>query len=218
MRNKRLPKRVGWISLGVVACAAVFCFATNLAVLNSADGRVFSSTDSVPHEPVALVLGSAATINGRVNPFFQRRMVAAAALYQAGKVDKLLVSGDNGTKSYDEPTAMRDALVQRGVPLSAIVLDYAGFRTLDSVIRARKIFGVDHCTIVTDDFHLPRALYLAAETHLDAVGFQTNPLDRSASPWTYVREVGARSLTWIDMHVTDRQPRFLGPREPIARP
>ena len=131
------------------------------------------------------------------------------------RIGKVLVSGDHGTVDYDEPTAMRDALVKLGVPSNAIYLDYAGFRTLDSIVRAHKVFGLDRCTIVTDGFHLPRALYLASENHLEAVGYQTDPIDRSISPWTYVREVGARSLTWIDIHVTNRQPRFLGHRESI---
>jgi SanA protein len=184
-------------------------------LLNNAEGKVFATTDSVPKEPVGLVLGAAATINGYVNPFFAHRIDAAAALYKAGKVQKLLVSGDNGTVDYDEPTAMRDALVRRGVPEKDIVLDYAGFRTLDSIVRAHEIFGVDHCTIITDDFHLPRALYIAGERHLDAIGFQSEPVDRRLSPATYVRELGARSLTWVDMHITNRGPKFLGKKEPI---
>ena len=213
MRNKRRWKRIGLTLVVVVASTALFFFATNRAVLNNAEGRVYPSTDSIPIEPVGLVLGSAPKINGYDNPFFTRRMVAAAELYRAGKVKKLLASGDNGTVQYDEPTAMRDALVRLGVPPEAIVLDYAGFRTLDSIVRARQIFGVDRCTIVTDDFHLPRALYIAAKRNVDAVGFQTDPLPRGVSPWTYVREVGARTLTWVDMHLTNRRPRFLGRRE-----
>jgi SanA protein len=152
---------------------------------------------------------------GNPNPFFVRRMDAAASLYKAGKVRKLLVSGDNGRVQYDEPAAMRAALLARGVPEQDIVVDDAGFRTLDSIVRAREIFGVTRCTIVTDDFHLPRALYIASERHVDAVGFQTTPLDRRLAPWTFVPEVGARSLVWIDLHVINRQPRFLGRPEPI---
>jgi SanA protein len=203
------------MTTGALTLVIVFCVLTNEEVLGSADGRLFTSAETVPHEPVGLVLGTSPRLNGGVNPFFLKRIVAATALYKAGKVDKLLVSGDHGTKEYDEPSAMRDALIARGVPSKAIVLDYAGFRTLDSIIRARRIFGVAHCTIVTDDFHLPRALYLAAQSDLDAIGFQTEPLNRNENTWTYVREVGARSLTWIDIHVINRQPRFLGPREPI---
>jgi SanA protein len=215
MRVKRWVKRIAIAFVAVMATACFFCFATNRAVLGSADGKIYTNTGSIPAEPVALVLGCAPIINGNANAFFWRRMTAAAALYKAGKVRKLLVSGDNGTVAYDEPTAMRDALVKLGIPEKSIVLDYAGFRTLDSIIRAREIFGVSRCTIVTDDFHLPRALFIAGERHINAVGFQTQPVDRRISPMTYVREVGARSLAWLDMHVIVRQPRFLGKREPI---
>lgn len=142
-------------------------------------------------------------------------MNAAAAIYMAGKTKKILVSGDNGTPFYDEPTAMREALVKRGIPKEDIALDYAGFRTLDSVIRAHKVFGVDKCVIVTDDFHLPRALFAAEEEGIDAVGFQTDPLPMSVSPQTYLREVAARSMMWVDVQVLNRQPKFLGPKESI---
>jgi len=206
---------MGWISAGLFVGLGLLGYATNRSVLNNAEGKIYTSANDVPNEPVALVLGTAPIFHGAVNPFFTRRMSAAAELYRAGKVKKILVSGDNGTVAYDEPTAMRDSLMKLGVPEKDIVLDYAGFRTLDSVVRAQKVFRVNQCTIVTDDFHLPRALYLAHETGIDAVGFQTAPLPRSVSPWTYVREVGARTLTWVDVHVINRQPRFLGRSEPI---
>jgi SanA protein len=213
-KKRRLPKFV-IIPIALLASAGLFCYGTNRAVLNNSEGKVFSSPETVPNEPVALVLGAAPYINGFKNPFFWLRINAAADLYRARKVAKILVSGDNGTKIYDEPTAMRDALVAQGVPTSAVVLDYAGFRTLDSVVRAHEIFGVTKCTIVTDDFHLPRALYIASERGLDAIGYQSAPVDRRYSTWTYTREVGARSLTWLDIHLSNRQPRFLGRKEPI---
>lgn len=218
MRAMRIVKRVAIVAVAVLLSTILFCFASNRVVLGSAEGKIFSNTSEVPFEPfepIGLVLGSAPVINGFSNPFFVNRMAAAADLYKAGKVRKLLVSGDNGAVNYDEPTAMRDALVKLGVPSADIALDYAGFRTLDSIVRAHEIFGVDRCTIVTDDFHLPRALYIASERHLDAVGYQSRSVNRNFSPMTYVREVGARSLTWIDMNVINRQPRFLGRREPI---
>jgi SanA protein len=215
MTKKRRWKRVGWLLVGIIATASLFGFSTNRAILGSSEGRIHTDLASVPEEPVGLVLGTSPRIAGRKNLFFERRMDAAAELYRAGKVHKLLVSGDNGTRYYDEPTAMRDALLERGVPAKDVVLDYAGFRTLDSVVRARLVFGVTRCTIVTDDFHLPRALYIAQERGLEAVGYQTRPLDRRFSPWTFVREVGARALVWIDLHIVDRQPKFSGPPEPI---
>lgn len=215
MPKLRRLKRIARLSFALLAGVGLFCYITNREVLDNADGKIYSSTKIVPTEPVALVLGTAPYINGFKNPFFWQRIDAAASLYRAGKIATILVSGDNGTKAYDEPTAMRDALVAKGVPLSSVVLDFAGFRTLDSIVRAHEIFGVTKCTIVTDDFHLPRALYIASERGLDAIGYQSEPVDRHYSTWTYTREIGARSLTWLDMHLTNRQPRFLGRKEPI---
>lgn len=214
--KKGWHKRLGLAVLGAVGGALLFGWATNRAVLTNSEGKIYADVHEIPSEPVGLVLGTAATLGGYKNPFFERRMDAAATLYKAGKVKKLLVSGDNGSKKYDEPTAMQQALTVRGIPAKDVVLDYAGFRTLDSVVRAREIFGVDHVTIVTDDFHLPRALYIATEKNLHAVGFQTAPLPRHIAPWTYAREVGARSLVWLDLHILNRQPKFLGPREPMS--
>lgn len=208
-------KKASWWFCGLLCGALLFAWASNRAVLDGTSGRVFTSLSAIPNEPVALVLGTSPRFAGRKNLFFERRMDAAAGLYRAGKVRKVLASGDNATAFYDEPTAMRKALVARGVPEGDIVLDYAGFRTLDSVVRARTVFGLSRCTIVTDDFHLPRALYIAQERGLQAVGYQTTPLPREVSPRTYAREVGARSLVWLDLHVLDRQPKFPGPPEPI---
>ncbi len=209
---RKKGRRLRWIVAGSLILILGFVWRTNQTVLASAEGRIYPNANEVPEEPVALVLGTAPTFNGNRNPFFERRMDAAASLYQAHKVAKLLVSGDNHARNYDEPSAMRDGLIARGVPLKDITLDYAGFRTLDSLVRAKKVFGVDRCVIVTDDFHLPRALYIADNEGVSAVGYQTTPLPRSISPWTYVREVGSRSLVWLDLHVWNRQPKFLGPR------
>ncbi|CAN5375296.1 vancomycin high temperature exclusion protein [soil metagenome] len=214
--TKRRWRRAGWIALGLAMGAFGFALLSNRVVLGSAEGRVYTDLGAVPFAPVGLVLGTSPSFGKGRNPFFERRMDAAAALYRAGKVRKLLVSGDKGTPYYDEPTAMRKALFARGVPKADIVLDYAGFRTLDSVVRARTVFGLRRCTIVTDDFHLPRALYIAQERGLEAVGYQTAPLPHEIAPRTYVRELGARSLVWIDLHVLVRQPKFSGPPEPIS--
>ncbi|MBX7135193.1 MAG: YdcF family protein [Fimbriimonadaceae bacterium] len=202
-----------WLA-GVSFVALAGLITVNQVVLSSTAGRIYTSTDLVPSRPVALVLGTSPTVAGRKNLFFERRMDAAAKLYRSGKVKAILVSGDNGSVYYDEPGAMQKALVQRGVPTSAITQDHAGFRTLDSVLRAKRVFGVKAVTLVTDDFHLPRALFIARHEGLDAVGFQTKPLPPSVSPKTYVREVGSRALMFVDLYVLKREPKFGGP--PIA--
>jgi vancomycin permeability regulator SanA len=127
------------------------------------------SASSVPYEPVAIVFGAGAP-NGHPTPYLSRRLDVALDLYRRGKVTVILVTGDNSHPDYDEPTAMRKYLVDRGVPASRIVRDFAGFDTWASCVRAKKIFGVDHATLVTQDFHLPRALMLCRSAGIDAYG------------------------------------------------
>lgn len=201
--------------VGTPATLGLFVLGTNGAVLSNASGKIYTSAEKVPAMPVALVLGTSPKFQGHKNLFFERRMDAAAQLYKARKVGKLLVSGDNGTRYYDEPTAMKKALLDRGVAEKDIALDYAGFRTLDSVVRAHRVFGIDKCIIVTDDFHLPRALYVAENENLHAIGFQTQPIDHDYSPNTYRREVFSRSLAWLELHVLNTQPKFLGKKETL---
>ena len=144
----------------------------DVACSNAAFGRIFNSAESVRTNNVGLVLGTAKkTARGNPNLHFNQRIEAAAALFKSGKVRHLLVSGDNSVKNYDEPTDMREALVAAGVPQEAITCDYAGFRTLDSVVRANSVFGLKKFTIVTEEFHCPRALWIAQQHGLDAAAF-----------------------------------------------
>lgn len=124
---------------------------------------------SVPYEPVAIVFGAGAP-DGQPTPYLVRRLNVALDLYQRGKVTVILVTGDNSHPGYDEPTVMRDYLVHRGVPTARIVRDFAGFDTWASCARAKKIFGVDHATLVTQDFHMPRALLLCRAAGIDGYG------------------------------------------------
>ena len=149
------------------------------------------------------------------NPFFEGRMDAAAKLYREGKVRHLLVSGDNHRKEYDEPTAMRDALMERGIPQEAITLDYAGFRTLDSVVRARSVFGLQSVTIVTDRFHQPRSLFLAKAHGLQAVGYCSRDVPFKWAKKTLAREVVSRVKACLDVYVLHTKPRFYGQKEQI---
>jgi SanA protein len=183
----------------------------------AAKDHVFRSVDSVPGKDVALVLGTSKTLrSGKPNLHFKHRMDAAAALYRAGKVQHLLVSGDNHIKSYDEPTDMRDALVAAGVPANAITCDYAGFRTLDSVMRAQSVFGLTNFLIVTEEFHCPRAVWIARRHGLEAVAFAAP--DVPMASWSVrvkAREYLARVLCAADLYLLNRSPKFPGPPEPI---
>jgi SanA protein len=213
---------VAGLLLAILATAPTFV--ANRICKKAAAGRVFTSVESVPSNNVGLVLGtSKLTKHGKPNLHFNQRIAAAAALYRAGKVHHLLVSGDNHTASYDEPTDMRNALMAAGVPTDAITCDYAGFRTLDSVVRAKEIFGLSQCTIISEDFHCPRAVWIARQHGLDAIAFAAP--DVSLKSWSLradVREQLARSWCAVDLYVLHRDPKFLGQKEPIllssARP
>ena len=160
----------------------------------AAKGRIYRLTESVPTNDVALVLGTGkVTRQGRPNLHFTQRITAAVVLYRSGKVGHLLVSGDNHVKGYDEPTDMREALIAAGVPPKAITCDYAGFRTLDSVMRAQSVFGLTRFTIVTEEFHCPRALWIARRHGLDVVAFAAPDLSARWSARVKAREVLARA-------------------------
>lgn len=218
--SSRLRKhRRRWLALGcgVALLAAVAVFAANRACEHAANGLIYRSLETVPQNEVALVLGtSKMTARGSTNLHFNQRIGAAAALYRSGKVRHLLVSGDNHVAGYDEPTDMRDALVAAGVPAAVITRDYAGFRTLDSVVRARQVFGLTRFTIVTEEFHCARALWIARQHGLDAVAFAAP--DVSSARWSLrvkAREIFARAWCGVDLYVFHRRPHFPGPPEPI---
>lgn len=183
----------------------------------AAKGRLFRSVETIPANDVGLVLGTAMTTKrGNPNLHFKQRIEAAAALYRAGKVRHLLVSGDNHVVGYDEPTDMRDALIAAGVPDSAITRDYAGFRTLDSVVRAKEVFGLTRCTIITEEFHCPRALWISQRHGLSAVAFAAPDLSARWSARVKAREYLARAWCALDLYVLHREPKFPGPNEPIS--
>lgn len=212
-----------WLFRFLVVGAAAFVVVVglilwaHLACQRAASGRLFHSVESVPANDVGLVLGTAPTTSqGNPNLHFQQRIATAARLFHSGKVHHLLVSGDNHRASYDEPTNMRNALAALGVPTNAITCDYAGFRTLDSVVRANSVFGLTNLTIVTEAFHCPRALWIAQQRGLNAVAFAAP--DVLSRRWTLrvkAREVLARVLCGFDLYVLRTQPKFPGPPELI---
>jgi SanA protein len=208
-------RRILWTGLILFVLGVVFVTGANFWIVQRARKAVVSQVDKLPENDVALVLGTAPNVGKWRNLFFEARMDAAARLYHEGKARHLLVSGDNGRKEYDEPTWMREALVARGVPESAITLDYAGFRTLDSMARAKAVFGLQRCTIVTDDFHQARAIFLARAHGLEAVGFRAKPVPLRWSMRTRVREIASRAAACLDVYVLRTKPRFYGPRVEI---
>ncbi|MEU6155259.1 ElyC/SanA/YdcF family protein [Actinosynnema sp. NPDC047251] len=181
-------------------------------VLTSSAAHRYTAED-VPQAPVALVLG-AGLRDGRPTPFLAGRLDVAADLYRRGKVKVLLVSGDNSRQDYDEPSAMRAYLVGHGVPDRVIVADYAGLDTWDSCTRARRIFGVERATVVTQEFHLPRAVALCREAGLEAFGVGHDTWQwTTTTAYGYAREAFASGKAMWDSLVVRRDPTFLGPLE-----
>ncbi|MEK0445628.1 MAG: hypothetical protein RLZZ399_949 [Verrucomicrobiota bacterium] len=175
-------------------------------------GRSFllQSPQAIPPQSVGLVLGTSPGRGKSPNPFFEGRMKTAAQLYHSGHLYHLVLSGDNRRADYNEPFAMRDALRHLGVPDSAITLDYAGLRTLDSVVRANRVFALKKPVIVTDDFHQARALFLARAWGYEAVGFASAPVPWRRSYKTRIREWASRIRACLDVYILGTQPRFLG--------
>ena len=170
----------------------------------------------VPEQHIAVVFGAGLWRDGSPTPVLRDRVATAAGLYFDGKVKKILMSGDNTTQHYDEPGAMREYALSLGVPDEAIVLDYAGSRTYDTCYRARHIFGVHQATLVTQNFHLPRAIYTCNALGISAVGVPANTRQYRKSSLFYwsVREVFASLVAMSDVHITKPLP-VLGEPEPI---
>lgn len=210
-RTKILLKR-GAISMSVFMILVIaFTDYANIRVEAAVSDRIYVDVESVPHNRVALLLGTNPLNRwGRPNSYFTNRINTAAELFHAGKVDFIIASGDNHTKLYDEPTAMRDSLMAHGVPEGRIILDFAGFRTLDSVVRAKEIFGCDSLTVISQADHNARALYIAESNGIEAVAVSA-PL--RAGRWVRfrltLREWLARDKMMLDLWF-GKQPHFLG--------
>lgn len=188
-----------------------------ITIYTASKGRVFDETniEEAPHCRAAVVMGCRKILaHGYMNLYFIRRMTAAVELYESGKVDYLIVSGDNHTVGYDEATDMKDFLVEAGIPAERIVCDYAGFRTLDSVVRANKVFGVDSFYVISQEDHLRRAIFTARGFGCDAYGYVAKDVNVRYSIMTRVREQFAKVSAVLDV-VIRRRPKFLGPHEPL---
>jgi vancomycin permeability regulator SanA len=217
MRIRRWLRRTAYtlavLTAGGVQAAVLLLAGGTLWVRSAADGHLYTERD-VPVAPVALVFGAQVYADGTPSPFLEARLELARRLFEAGKVEVLLVSGDNMRHEYDEPTAMRAWLMAHGVPDRRIVRDYAGFDTYDSCARAKRIFGVARVTVVTQSFHLPRAVMLCRHAGLDAAGVGDDSVAKYASVWraNARREYPACVKVVYDV-VSGRDPVYLGRHE-----
>lgn len=198
-------------TLIVLVLAVIFVIIMSTVIIDiHSKGKVFNKIEKLPENKTGLVLGTSRFLrDGTKNPYFEGRMNAAAELYFAGKVKALILSGDNATMEYNEPMIMKRHLLMRGVPDSIMYLDYAGFRTLDAVVRAKEIFRQDKYTIISQEFHSKRAVFIAYTKDIDAVAYNafTPKVPKHFS--TNLRESFARVKVFIDL-LTNKQPKFLG--------
>lgn len=200
MRLRVWLKRLMYVALMFVALFVV----CEVVVAMAGRGRIHADVALVPVRRVGVVLGA-----GQGSRYYRWRMDAAAELFKAGRVEFLLASGDNNRKDYDETSAMKRDLVRRGVPAEKIYCDYAGFRTLDSMVRAKKVFGLNECVVISQPFHCARAIFLANGCGLDAVGFAARDVTGLESARVVLRERFARVAACVD-RIIGRAPKFLG--------
>lgn len=201
----------GLVATGLALSVLV---ASNIWVVKSTRDDVFTNFKDVTGATVALVLGTSNKLtNGLPNPFFNNRIATAAALYKEGKVTHFILSGDNRTIYYNEPFEMRKALLKWGVPDSVITLDYAGLRTLDSIVRCKEIFGQDKIIIITQPFHAYRALFISRYYNMDAVAIIAQEPIEEAAFQVYFREYFARAKAVLDLYLLKTAPHHLGEKE-----
>ena len=197
-------------ALAIFAITALFLFWANNTVENATKDDVTSSIHRLPNEKVGLVLGTSKTLkSGKPNAYFFKRIDAAVELYEAGKVQDFIVSGDNSTKNYNEPEDMQQELIARGIPAEKIFLDFAGFRTLDSVVRAKEIFGQQSFIIISQRFHNERAVFLAQKNGIEAYGYNAKDVNKKFGFKTRVREYFARVKVFWDL-IFGVDPKFGG--------
>lgn len=213
-RRRRHLIRWLWSLAGLVV---FLCVLGNHWVLNNTEAYVYSNYALLPTNEVGLVLGTSnRTRAGEPNPQFFGRIQAAVQLYQLGKVKHLIVSGANPDASYNEPRAMWRELIKAGVPAQAITMDFAGFRTFDSVTRAQVVFDVKRVTVITQRYHAYRAVFIGKKLHMDIYAYAA-PGDEDGIPLRQsVREWFARVKAILDIYVLQTAPRFLGQQQPIV--
>ena len=179
-------------------------------LIDSYAGRIFTEVEHVPKKDVALVFGAHVYSDGRLSDALRDRVSSAVDLYNAGAVQKMVMTGDNGRKEYDEVTAMKAYASELGVPEEDIVLDYAGFRTYDSCYRARDVFGLHDIIVVSQEFHLPRVLYICNRLGVESIGYRADKHTYAPARWWSVREFLARCKAWLEVELFRHKPTYLG--------
>ena len=219
MRKKFRAKKV----LFIVCIALIICAAGTAAVSfinrhieKSAAVYCFTDIDSIPHADAIMVLGAFVHESGRPSPILRERLDNAFELYAAGKSDRIILSGDHGTKEYDEVNVMKDYLMDKGVPREHLFLDHAGFNTYDSMYRGKEIFCVDSLIISTQRFHISRAVYIARKLGIEAYGYPVDLWQNYYQKQNRTRESLAKVKAFADATIFKRKPKFMGEQIPIS--
>ena len=188
-----------------------FVLACNYHIVSTSDHKLFNDIEQVPYNKVGLLLGTSKySQEGGKNDHYWLRVKGAVQLFKHHKIDYILISGDNGTPYYDEPSTIRRDLLLQGIPSNRIYRDYAGFRTLDSIIRARDVFKLSRFTLISQETHNRRALYIAHKSGIEAIAFNAGK-GVHANWENRVREVLARVLAFVEVNILKTKPKYLGP-------
>lgn len=199
-----------------VGAVLLFLVGTNIWIVSETSDLIKDDLDDLKRFDVAVVFGTSRyMVGGGENLYFENRMAAAAALYKEKVVRHLILSGDNNTKYYNEPAEMKKAIVAKGVPENSVTLDYAGFRTLDTVVRGKEVFGQDKLILVTQKFHGYRALFIAQFYGIDAICYPAKDPGHDGHMKVLMRELLARPKAVIDLYILRKSPKFLGQKEAI---
>jgi SanA protein len=203
-------KKLASALLKLLAAALFVILICNYIVNKKAAAYLYENIEDAPKHKVGLLLGTSKYVRGgRLNLFFYRRLDAAVLLFKEKKIDYIIASGDNRTASYNEPQSMKEELVRRGIPEKKIYLDFAGLRTLDSVVRCQKVFGQDSFIIISQKFHNERAVFIARTLGIKASAFNARSVSILHAPKTALREYFAKVKAFIDVY-TGVDPKYLG--------
>ena len=194
-----------------VSLAVIIILFNSLFISLSSNKYTFDRIDKLPDNKVGLLLGTSKYLaKNRLNPYYTFRIDAAEMLYKSGKIKFIIASGDNRKHSYNEPKIMKKDLIRRGIPAKSIYNDFAGFRTLDSIVRCKKIFSQNKFTVISQKFHNQRAIFIAKRYNINATGFNANDIKKISGLKTKVRELFARAKATIDLYIINKQPKYLG--------
>lgn len=200
-------------SISLLILLLIFFIDTSISM--STQKQLITDTKNMQTYRVAVVLGTSKFLGKTLNDYYFYRIYSAISLYHKNKINYFLLSGDNAHRSYNEPITMWKDLIKGNIPADKIYLDYAGFRTLDSIIRAHKIFGIDDFLIISQKFHCERALFIARHHNINAHCYIASDPKEHLGITIRVREIFARIKAYFDIYIFDTQPKFLGEKEPI---